>query len=174
MEHRNTFLTAALLAASALSAPALASAIGIDADAGLGAAVGGGGATANVDAGSTIMAGDASSDTRIDSQATSSTGGRTDLRSVMSAIGSNWESSSTIRRATKVKAVQVIDVSDIAGAGSELGGAIATYHANIEELQASLQSNAALNSALEAKQVDVTQVVAANMDIGGTLTVYVK
>ena len=174
MEQRKTFLAATLLAASALSAPSFASGIGTDVNVGASAAIGGTGATANVDAGAVVVAEDASSGTRIDTQATASTGGRADVRSVMSAIGSNWESSSTIKRATKVKAVDVIDVSDMAGADGNLGSAISKYQANIEELQAALQSNAALNSALEAKQVDVTQIVAASMDIGGTLTVYVK
>jgi predicted ATP-dependent Lon-type protease len=169
MEQRKTFLAATLLAASALSAPSFASG-----NVGAPAAIGGTGATANVDAGAVVVAEDASGGTRIDTQATASTGGRADVRSVMSAIGSNWESSSTIKRATKVKAVDVIDVSDMAGADGNLGSAISKYQANIEELQAALQSNAALNSALEAKQVDVTQIVAASMDIGGTLTVYVK
>jgi hypothetical protein len=164
MQHRNTFLAATLLAASALSAPAFASGTGIDARIG---------APANPDAGAVIMAQDASG-SRIDTEATASTGGKVDVRSVMSAIGSNGQSSATIRRATKVKAVDVIDVSDIAGDNGNLGGTISQYRANIEQLQASLQSNAALNSALEAKRVDLTQVIAANMDIDGTLTVYVK
>ena len=174
MEQRKTFLAATLLAASALSAPSFASSIGIDVNVGAHAADRGAGATANVDAGAAITAEDPSGATSIDTQATASTGGKADVRSVMAAIGSNWESSSTIRRATKVNAVDVIDVSDIAGADSNLGSAISKYQVNIEELQAALQSNAALSSALEAKQVDVTQIVAANMGIGGTLTVYVK
>jgi hypothetical protein len=171
MQHSNTFLAATLLAASALSAPAFASGTGIDARIGAGAAIAG--TTANPDAGAVIMAQDASG-SRIDTEATASTGGKVDVRSVMSAIGSNGQSSATIRRATKVKAVDVIDVSDVAGDNGNLGGTISQYRANIEQLQASLQSNAALNSALEAKRVDLKQVIAANMDIDGTLTVYVK
>ena len=110
MQHRNTFLAATLLAASALSAPAFASGTSIDAGIGADAAIAG--ATAN--AGAVVMAQDASGGSRIDTQATASTGGKADVRSVMSAIGSNGQSSATIRRATKVKAVEVIDVSNIA------------------------------------------------------------
>ena len=144
MNSRNIFFAAALLAA-ALSAPA--------------------------------VAGDARpADTsgRIDAQATASTSDGTNVQAVISAIGSSEASSSDIRKATQIKDVKVVDVSGLARADDQLGQAISKNRADIEVLQASLQSNATLNSALEAKRVDVTQVVAADMDAERRLTVYVK
>ena len=90
---------------------------------------------------------------------------------MISAIGSSEASSSHIRKATQIKDVKVVDVSGLARADDQLGQAISKNRADIEVLQASLQSNATLNSALEAKRVDVTQVVAADMDAERRLTV---
>ena len=100
--------------------------------------------------------------------------GDVDPQSVFSAIASSEESSSAIRKATKVGAVEVVEVSALAHDGSRLETTILKNQSRIEEVQAALQSNATLNSALEAKEIDPTQVVAANLDSGGTLTVYVK
>jgi hypothetical protein len=112
-------------------------------------------------------------DANVDKQQTASTG-KADAQTVMSAIGASEESSSAIRKAIEVKSVHVVDVSSLTGTGSSLEMEIMRNQPKIEEVQAALQSNATLNSALEAKDVDVTKVVAANMDADGTLTVYVK
>jgi hypothetical protein len=124
-----------------------------------------------------VVAGDATpADTsrKIDAQATGSSTDGTNIQAVIGAIGSIEASSSDIRKATQIKNVKVVDVSGLARADDQLGQAISTNRTDIEMLQASLQSNATLNSALEAKRVDVTQVVAAEMNAERTLTVYVK
>ena len=115
------------------------------------------------------FAGDAS----VDTQRTASTS-KADAQTVMSAIGASEESSSAIRKAIEVKSVNVIDVSSLTGTGSQLEMTIMRNQPKVEEVQGALQSNATLNSALEAKKVDVTKVVAANMGADGKLTVYVK
>jgi hypothetical protein len=97
-----------------------------------------------------------------------------DPQSVFSAIGSSEEASSAIRKATQVRDVDVIPVTSLAKTGGRLETTILRNRPKIEELQAALQSNAALNAALEARKVDVTRVVAADMDGSGRLTVYVK
>lgn len=100
--------------------------------------------------------------------------GDTDAQSVFSAIDSSEASSSAIRKAIEVKTVEVVEVSALAQDGSRLESTILKNQAKIEEVQAALQSNATLNAALEAKEVDPMQVVAANMEPDGTLTVFVK
>ncbi|MDW6024634.1 hypothetical protein SAZ10_23035 [Mesorhizobium sp. BAC0120] len=110
---------------------------------------------------------------KVDTQQTGSTG-KADTQTVMSAIDASEESSSAIRKAIEVKSVHVVDVSSLTGTGSSLETTIMRNKPKVEEVQAALQSNATLNSALEAKHVDVTKVVAADMDADGRLTVYVK
>jgi hypothetical protein len=112
-------------------------------------------------------------DANVDTQQTASTS-QANTQRVISAIGASEESSSAIRKAIEVKSVDVIDVSSLTGTGSRLETEIMRNQPKIEEVQGALQSNATLNSALEAKDVDVTKVVAANMDADGKLTVYVK
>ena len=67
---------------------------------------------------------------------------------------------------------EVVDLSTVADA--KLQKAIAKNQTAIKQLQASVRSNQQLSSALQAQGVDASQIVAANFQSAGALTVYVK
>jgi hypothetical protein len=195
MKHCNLPAAAALFAALVLSAPAIAGGIGVGVGTsghgsvgagGSGAGVStGAGANVGVDAGS--GAGSVDAGGSIDTSATqgvdaTGSGTATDgdttvgapvkLEPVLTAISSGKKASSAIKKATTIGAVEVVDLSTVAD--SKLQKAIAKNQTAIKQLQASVRSNAQLSSALEAQGVDASQIVAANFQSGGALTVYVK
>ena len=182
MKRRITIATAALFAASALAAPAFAGGLSVGADAGVSAgASGNAGAGANVgigsggiqaDAGANVGTDTQSGGAGVDSGTTASTG--IDFNTALSSIGDE-SSAAALRTMTDVGAVMVIDVSETANAdAAALDSAIEANATGIEEMRASLQSNAAVNAALEAQQVDASQVIAANVAADGSLTVFVE
>lgn len=182
MKHRNTIAAATLFAASALAAPALAGGLSVGADAGVSAGTGvsggigsGGlsadaGVSAGADADATTQAGGAGAG--VSGETTASTG--VDFNTALSAIGDE-SSAATLRTMTDVGAVTVVDVSETANAdATALESAVEANATKIEEMRASLQSNAAVNAALEAEEVDVSQVIAADVAADGSLTVFVE
>lgn len=180
MKHRTTIAAATLFAASALAAPALAGGLSVGADAGVsaGAGVSGGIGSGGLSAGAGMSAGaDAGAATQtggagVSGETTASTG--VDFNTALSAIGDE-KSAAALRTMTDVGAVTVVDVSESANAdATALESAVEANAAKIEEVRASLQSNAAVNAALEAEEVDVSHVIAANVAADGSLTVFVE
>ena len=105
----------------------------------------------------------------VDSGTTASTS--IDFNTALSSIGDE-SSAAALRTMTDVSSVTVVDVSETANADTAaLDSAIEANATQIDEVRASLHSNAAVNAALEAQQVDASQVIAANVAADGSLTV---
>ena len=192
---------AALLSTSMIAAPALAQ-VNVDvggkggisvgggsgsagADVGGGANVGagsggvnvGGSGGANVGAdGSGIKLGaqaDADADAELDTDTTAAIGASFD--GALSAMARGSEAASSIGAMSEVSTVNVVRIGELANADMDAFGSAETENkASIDELRASLEGNAAVKSALEAQSVTSDQVVAADVNADGSLTVYVR
>jgi hypothetical protein len=74
-----------------------------------------------------------------------------------------------------VSTVHDVKIGDLADADMDaLAKAKTDNQASIDELQSSLEANASVKAALDAKGVDASDVVAANVAADGSLTVYVE
>ncbi|MBO6719988.1 MAG: hypothetical protein JJ913_18695 [Rhizobiaceae bacterium] len=170
--------TTALLSASLFATPALAQ-VSVDTDAGVGATIGG-----SADSGNGTVSGDTDADVKlkagadantdeIDAGTTAAIDGTFD--GALSAIGNSGQAAATVGSMADVRLVNVINVEDLEGANMDAFMQAETENsAAIDELQASIESNAAVKAALEAQSVDPEDVVAASVAADGSLTVYVK
>lgn len=187
MRNKIALSIAALMSASLLTSPVLAQVsvggdVGVDTGVSVGTDAGGadvsGGAAAGADAElRTQKQIDAQADTdagsELDAGTTAAIGGSFD--GALSAIGNNSASASSISAMTDVSSVNVIRISELDGADMDaLMSAETENTASIDELQGSIEGNAAVMAALEAQSVDPENVVAADVAADGSLTVYVK
>ena len=163
---------AALLSGSLFAAPALAQ---VSVDTGTGVDVGIG---ASGDSGSGSADGSVSGTIGTDTQIkTNNMGAAADTGSwdgLMSAMGDTG-ASGAISSMSNVSTVNVVKIGDLADADTDaLAKAKTDNQASIDELQSSLEANASVKAALDAKGVDASDVVAANVAADGSLTVYVE
>ncbi len=95
---------------------------------------------------------------------------------VISSIQASKTEASEIQALTEVKSVNVVKVSDIAQGENmtALDNAVTKNDADITQLRTALSSNTAVNTALTGASVDVNQVVAADIQSDGVLTVYTR
>lgn len=175
--------TAALLGASLLASPVLAQVSvdgGVDADVGVsgdstsGSGSVSGSGTGNLDLKTSGSANaDPASDTNLDTDVTGAIDASLD--GVISAMGNNSTSATSIGAMTEVSTVNVIRISEIQDADMD---AFATAEADnrdsIGALQSTISGNAAVMAALEAQSIDPSTVVAADVAADGALTVYVR
>lgn len=169
--------TAALMSASMLAAPALAQQSPVAPGAGDGTevetGVTGGADTmeapAEAPAGATTLPGE------MDTDPTAAIGGEATFDSALSAIEGNATSTAAIDTMTEVGAVDVVRINELEGADmTALETATSERSAEITELQAALEANTAVSSALEAENVEVADIVAAETAADGELVVYVQ
>lgn len=164
--------TAALMSASMLAGPALAQ---TDVAPGAGdgteveTGVTGGADTMEAPAGATTLPGE------VDTDPTAAIGGEATFDSALTAIEGNATSTAAIGTLTEVGSVEVIRINELEGADpTALETATSERSAEITELQAALEANTAVSSALEAENVEVADVVAAETAADGELVVYVQ
>jgi len=171
--------TAALMTGALTAAPALAQ---VSVDTGTGVTIGGGADTGAASGGVGAGVGadvkvdtnnlDASADANVDTDTTAAIGGSWD--GLLSAMGDSSVSSS-ISSMTDVSSVNIIKIDSLADADMEaLAQAKTDNQAAIDELNAAISGNAQVKAALDAQGVDTSQVVAANVEADGSLTVYVE
>ena len=171
---------AALLSASVLAAPVYAQSSGQtdspeSAGSDAGAAPDGGLGTnspeqagENAGAGASVS-GDAT--TGIDGDTTAAIGN--DMNSALSAIEGNSASAQAIMGMEDVSEVNVVRLSEIDGYDqAAIDDALGANGST--DLQASIESNAALQQHLQQAGVDASSVVAAQVGADGALTVYVR
>ena len=174
--------TAALMGSALIAAPALAQVnLGVGGSAGatvdgngVGVDAGGGaGATVGTDSGVNLGA-NANADTNVDTDSTTAAiEGSFD--GALAAVARSSENATSIGSMTEVSSVNVIKLGDMANANMEAFGSAETENqAGIDELRASLDANAAVKAALDAQSVTSDQVVAADVNADGSLTVYVR
>jgi hypothetical protein len=139
----------AFLAASALAAPAFAQ----------DAPPAHGGATATTDPG-----------------LTASTGAAADFETVLAAIRAGKTNVGAIDSMSSVSEVEVVRITDLVGGtdAQALETAVAENQADIEALQKAIEGNMALKAELDANSVAVSDIVAANVEADGSLTVFAR
>lgn len=192
---------AALLGSSVLAAPALAQ-INLGTDAGVGVTLGGDngsvgaeiGADADVEAGSDgvqlgadtdadvnvetgdseiQLGSDTDTDLSVDTDTTAAIGGSFD--GALSAIARGGDAAASINSMTEISTVNVVHVDELEGADMDAFATAETDNsASIDELRASVEGNAAVKAALDAQSVSSDQIVAADVNADGSLTVYVR
>lgn len=174
---------AALLSGSLMAAPALAQ-VSVDTGAGVGVGIGagsngesgagtaGGSATVGTDTQIKTDTMGAASDTKVDTDTTAAIGATWD--GLISAMGDTGASTS-IGAMSEVGTVNVVRVSDLGNADADaLAKAKTDNQASIDGLKSSIEGNAKVKAALDAKGVSPDSVVAANVAADGSLTVYVE
>lgn len=118
---------------------------------------------------------DAGAASDIDTGTTASTGQPTmdDLRSAMEG---NQATVSSIKSMSDVSGINVVRTSELSqGAdASAMDDAMQQNQSEIDDLQAAINENDVLKSKLEEQDIDVSNVVAAQTDADGSLTVYVN
>jgi hypothetical protein len=120
--------------------------------------------------------GQAGAETQTDMGTTASTDAKANFGTVMSSIKAGKTNVSAIGSLTTVNKVNVVRVSDLATGNNmqALDKVIADNQADITSLQAAISGNTALKAKLDAKSVQASSVVAANVEADGSVTVYVK
>lgn len=122
----------------------------------------------NAGAGASV-GGDAT--TGVDGNTTAAIGN--DMNSALSAIEGNSASAQAIMGMEDVSSVNVVRLSEIDGYDqAAIDDALGANGAT--DLQASIESNAALQQHLQQAGVDASSVVAAQVEADGALTVYVR
>lgn len=164
-----------------LAAPAYAQ-IGVDV---------GGSAGANVEAGASGAGADIGVDTNAEAGADAGsstsmpgTGAEIDtgttaaidatFDSALSAISGNSGSATAIEGMSEVDSVNVVRIDELQGHDeASLDEAVTQNETAIEELRSSIEANASLSQELETEGVSASDVVAAQVEADGKVTVYV-
>ncbi|MBX3532043.1 MAG: hypothetical protein KF849_15665 [Rhizobiaceae bacterium] len=132
----------------------------------------GAGATVSGDGGSLKLGADASGDAKVDTDSTTAAIGA-NIEGAMSAMARGGEAAATVGAMTEVSSVNVVKL-DAAANADAMAKAETDNKAGIDELRASLAANAAVKAALDAQSVNADDVVAADVNADGSLTVYVR
>jgi hypothetical protein len=172
----------------ALAAPALAESLsaggkaGVDAGAGVsaGGSSGSVGVSGNAGGGASAGAGGASATTGSGASGSADAGGsakvgQPNFGTLISSINATSETNTELAALQSVPDVNVVQVDDLKGADSSaLENAISKNEDDIATLRSTIESNSTLNAALEAENVEVSDIVAAQVDASGSLTVFTK
>jgi hypothetical protein len=120
--------------------------------------------------------GQVNTQTQTDTSTTASTDAKANFGTVMSSIKAGKTNVSAITGLATVNKVNVVKVGDLAKGNNiqALDKAIADNQTEITSLQTAISGNAALKAKLDAEQVQASNVVAANVEADGSVTVYVK
>lgn len=112
----------------------------------------------------------------VDPGITASTGAKADLGTVISAIQASRNSANTIQTMTTVGTVNIVRLSEIAKGDDKqaLDKVISDNEPDITGVQAAIMANSALKKKLDAKTIDPSAIVAANIEADGAVTVFVK
>jgi len=114
--------------------------------------------------------------TAVDPGLTASTGASADLETVMEAIRAGKTNIGAIASLSAVGEVEVVRLGDLPGGtdGGALEAAISESQADISALQKVMADNQALEAELDANAVAVSDVVAANVEADGSLTIFAR
>ena len=114
--------------------------------------------------------------TQTDTGTTASTNADANFGSVISAIQAGKTNVGAIQGLTSVSNVKVVKVSELAKGNNmeALNNAVSKNQADITSLQTAVGANPALKAKLDAQSVVTSDIVAANVEADGSVTVYVK
>ncbi len=102
--------------------------------------------------------------------------GDANLGGVVSAINSGRLGTAELRGVTEVSSVNVIRIDELPGGAEQqaIEQALDRHQAEVDDLRAEFDARAELQSALEAEGVSSDDVVAAQVNADGTVTVFVR
>ena len=195
MKRTIAYTAATLLASASLAVPAYSLDVGVGAKAGVGAQAGGNGnaggsgnsggigLSGNVNAGAQAQSGgSASDDGSIDTGTTASTDADANFGLLISSMRSGEDSASQIGSMTEVSSVTVVNVDDLVQGNNlqAVENAKSENEGQIDDLQAAVGANAKLVAELEGQPDDdsddipVSDVIAANVEADGSVTLFVE
>jgi hypothetical protein len=166
-------LTTAALMSTGIAGSALAQGVDVDLGAGAGAEIGGGAET-GVEAGAGAdMDADVGTD---DLDVTGAAGADANLGAVVSAINTGQFGTAEIETATEISSVNVVRIDELPGGEEQqaIDQALDRHQAEVDDLRAAIEANAEIAGELEAQGVASDQVVAAQTDANGAVTVFVR
>lgn len=132
-----------------------------------GANAGAGGASATMDSGASGSANSASG--------SSAAMGQPNFGTVISSINATSETNAELAALQSVPDVNVVQVETLQDVDSPaLENAISRNQDDIDTLRSTIESNSIVNAALEAENVEASEIVAAQVDADGSLTVFTK
>lgn len=114
--------------------------------------------------------------TLTDPGVTASTGAAADFDTVIASIRAGKTNVGAIQSLSSVGEVKVVRITDLAGGtnAQALETAISENEAGIVALQNAIGGNQALKAELDANTVAVSDIVAANVEADGSLTVFAR
>ena len=97
------------------------------------------------------------------------------LGTVVSALNSGRLGTAEVEAATEISSVHVIRIDELPGGGEQqaIDQALDRHQAEVDELRAAVGANAEIAGELEAEGVSTQDVVAAEVNGDGSVTVYV-
>lgn len=111
----------------------------------------------------------------LDTDTTASTNASPSFDSVMSAIEADATSGAELETMTDVSNVEIIRISELEGGDpAALDAALAENDAQVTDLRSAIEANSALTARLDEETIDVSSVVATEMETDGSLTIYVR
>ena len=95
---------------------------------------------------------------------------------MLAAIRAGKTNVGAIDSMSSVSEVEVVRITDLVGGtdAQALETAVAENQADIEALQKAIEGNMALKAELDANSVAVSDIVAANVEADGSLTVFAR
>ena len=114
--------------------------------------------------------------TQTDTGTTASTNADANFGSVISAIQAGKTNVGALQGLTTVSNVKVVKVNELARGNNmeAFNNAVSKNQADITSLQTTVGANTALKAKLDAQSVTTSDIVAANVEADGSVTVYVK
>lgn len=111
-------------------------------------------------------------DTGVDAGTTAAIG--PNFEGALSAIDASSSNAAALGAVGEIGAVNVVRIEALEGHDAEaVDQAVSRNSAELQELRATITGNPALHEQLQAQGVDASNVVAAEVDAGGKVTVYV-
>lgn len=169
-------ITTAALMSTAIAGTAVAQGVGVGVDTGVEAGASAGtGAGAGADIETDVEAG-AETEMETDPGTTGAIGAGANVGAVVSAINSGQLGTAEIESATDIGMVNVVRIDEMPGGEEQqaIDQAVDERQAEIEELRAAIEAHSDIYGELEAQGVSAGDVVAADVEADGSVTVYVR
>jgi hypothetical protein len=96
------------------------------------------------------------------------------IADVIAAVKANDTSASQIGTITAVGEVKVVKISELGGSATELQTAVTENQDDLTKLRNAVEANPALKAELDKQQVEISSIVATEIEADGAVTVYVQ
>jgi hypothetical protein len=95
-------------------------------------------------------------------------------RAALDAINNSKQASNDLGAMTAVSTINVVKISEIGGDPTEFQSAIDANKDHATGVQAAIKANPALSAELDKQMLDVSAVVAAQIEADGSVTIYTQ